>query len=374
MNILHILESLQLGGAEILVLNMLEYCNNYPDIKFFLVYSKDGLLNEKLKLKRIKNYKIKKKYRFDIRYIFGIRKVIANCKINIIHVHQPLTALYTILAALFFKTKIVLTHHGFYNDLKTRAIIFFIRNFVDVNIAVSNSFIEVGKSTLKYFNKINFHVVYNGVNIIDYFSKDDNIRKELNISDKDTLMVMVGNFTSDKIYKTKFKRDHMTVCKAVKIIIEKYPEIKMIFAGRKTGISYKKCLEYCHSNNLEKNVFFIGERNDIPSILNCNIAIYSSLGDTFGLVLVEYMLAGIPIVVNDYPVFIEITGGGKYAKIFKTEDENDLANQIEFVLKQDQCEKEMKAKETKNWALTQFDISENVEKTIEIYKNLFNTT
>ena len=96
---------------------------------------------------------------------------------------------------------------------------------------------------------------------------------------------------------------------------------------------WDNCINYCVENELEKNVFFLGTRQDIPGLLNqINAFVYSSSHDTFGIAVIEAMACGIPVIVNDWEVMMEITENGNYAEIFKSKDPKNLSHKIfEFI-------------------------------------------
>lgn len=371
LRVLHILESLKIGGAEILVRNLFEVNEGKSNVSLFLLYSNEGEL--KIDFYKITN-RIKNQVRkslVDIHYIKSIRNWVKEEKIDIIHTHQPLSSFYSILATLGLGTKIVLSHHGFYNDRKTRLLLCFIKNFIDSNISVSNSFVEIGKTKFKYFKKLKFTTIYNGISIKTK-PYDNDIGAKLGFSKQDILIGMVGNFTSDKIYYSEFKRDHLTVCKAIKILKDDYPNIKMLFVGRKVGRSYQDCFDYCNHNSLLNNVYFLGERNDVHDIIrNIDLAVYSSLGDTFGITVAEYMIAGVVTIINDHPVMKEISGEGKYSILFKSEDFADLADKILKALAFGNAQKNEIIEKARNWAVSNFNIELNLQSTFKIYNNLF---
>ena len=51
-------------------------------------------------------------------------------------------------------------------------------------------------------------------------------------------------------------------------------------------------------------------------------------GESFGIVLVEAMSAGAPVVASDLPAFVRVLDGGRCGAMFANEDADDLARQL----------------------------------------------
>ena len=61
-------------------------------------------------------------------------------------------------------------------------------------------------------------------------------------------------------------------------------------------------------------------------LTQADLFVYASDHDTFGIAVVEAMAAGVPVLVNDWPVMNEITDNGKLAAVYKSNNENDFMN------------------------------------------------
>jgi glycosyltransferase involved in cell wall biosynthesis len=127
-----------------------------------------------------------------------------------------------------------------------------------------------------------------------------------------------------------------------------------------------KCI--VKSEKLEDNIFFTGQRNDIPDLINCmSVLIHASvLPEPFGRVLLEGMALSKPIIATNIGACPEIVEEGKTGLLVNPDDARGLANDIMSLLKDPK-----KALEMGNAGYIRlgkhFHISRNIEKTQKLY-------
>jgi glycosyltransferase involved in cell wall biosynthesis len=136
---------------------------------------------------------------------------------------------------------------------------------------------------------------------------------------------MVGNFTG--------VRSQIVVCRAVKLLKEEgINAVDLYFVGKRVEAEprcYDECLKYCMDNGIDDMVHFVGSRGDVPAILqHVDGFVYSSIRDSFGIAVVEALASGLPVVVNDWKVMVEIIKNNEWASFFHTNNENDCCEKI----------------------------------------------
>lgn len=331
MKVLHILDTLNRGGSEMLTLDVYRNCGNTFDL-ILVSFSKGDLYND-FASSGSNYFLIERKKKLDLNVIIKLRKLLKNKNIDIIHTHQAFTGLYAAIASLGLrKIKLVRTFHGYQKkQLFTNFLSKILIPIFDLNISVSYGFIEVLKKESIFTNKMlkKFQVVYNGIDTNKLIKFNGDLKKELNIGKDSILVGMVGNFVPWK--------DQLTVCRAAKKILEKDYNLYFCFVGAKSPeykINYDSAYLYCEQNNLLNNVFFLGKRSDINNILNSlDIFVFSSIEDTFAISLVEAMLFDLPTIASDILPIREITENGKYSILFNTGDSDDLTNKMVNLLR-----------------------------------------
>jgi len=136
---------------------------------------------------------------------------------------------------------------------------------------------------------------------------DMSIFREAKRDKKNQNILFVG-----RISRTKGLEE--LIC-AMKGILEVIPEAELTIVGPPSlsEIGYWKHLVSMVSElNLDSHVKFLGglPRNELPQIYNkASVFVCPSRYESFGIVLIEAMAAGVPIIASNIPEFREVTGG-----------------------------------------------------------------
>ncbi len=301
----------------------------------------------------------------DISLIFHLRKIIEEKKVQIIHTHQSVDAIHAHFSINRKEVKHVMNFHGYTPNKKNDFVRRFLIPKVDANIVTSNSFLERLRSEGKFKINENCYVLYNGVDIKKFIYPKTDFRNDYNISEKTFLLGSVGNFRCEK--------DQLTICKALPKIFNTIPNLKFVFVGGPINRDYKYfnlCKMYCTQNNLNEKVIFMDKVVDISPILNqINLFISSSVKESFGIAAVEAMMIGIPCILSDIPPHLEISLNGNYASIFKSKNENDLAEKV-IDLVMDPRKRDNFGVEGRHWAVKNFSIENYIQRLKELYSKL----
>lgn len=138
-----------------------------------------------------------------------------------------------------------------------------------------------------------YKVTHNAINISSfvYDSKVRSIvRDNLNIKVNDLVIGHIGRFTYQKNHE--FLIDIFDAC------VKKSSNCKLMLIG--DGPNQKRIREKVKYFGLEKNVLFLGERNDVPQLLQAmDVFCLPSHFEGLGIVGVEAQAAGLPCIVSD---------------------------------------------------------------------------
>ncbi len=365
MKVLYFLDSLNQGGTETLALDV--FRNAARCGLDLLVGAAGGGALEKEFLKTNREFiPLRRKLPIDLKLVLTLRKIIKERNIQIVHGHQAVDGLHLYLATINLPVKRVLTHHGFIPDAKNRRAFEFLIPRMDANIAVSRGLQNWLAETDK-LDTSNFRVLYNGVDAKRVVPTGKSLRAELNLKDTDLLFGMIGNFYLDP------RKDQMTICRALPRVFAEIKNSYCIFVGRtEMGAEHKRaeCVEFCQSNNIADRVHFLGERNDVPDVLDAlDFFVFSSLQEGLPIAAAEAMLARVPLIASDIEPFLEASDNGKYAEIFPVGNHEILSGKILECLK-NKIFREDLANRAFEFAQENFSIEAHLKKLKNLYESL----
>jgi L-malate glycosyltransferase len=364
MKVLHFLDTLGRGGAE---MQALDVCRNAArfGIEVTAVSAGGGALEEDFRRSGVEFIRLQRKFPVDIYLASQLRNIIRERQIEIVHGYQPVDGIHLYLASRGLKNVgKVLSFQGFINDRKNRAAARFLVSRMDANIVVSQGL----KAWLSEKDKIdttrNFSVIYNGADPERLRPTGRSIRRELGLASETPLIGMIGNFYRDP------RKDQLTICKSLPAVFERFPEANCIFAGGiEPGAENKMadCLNFCIENKIVDRVHFLGARSDVPDILaELDVFIFSSLHEGLPIAVSEAMLAGVPMIVSDIEPLLEATANGEYAEVFPVQNAAALGERVIELLQDPELSKNLAAR-AREYALANFSIDAHLRKLKTLY-------
>ena len=164
-------------------------------------------------------------------------------------------------------------------------------------------------------------VIYNpaGDKRIIELSKE---KVEKNYFDNNFNIINIGRLTKQK--------DHITLLKAMKLVLKKI-QCNLLIIG--DGSERKNIYKFIKDNDLENNVNLLGYKSNPWKYLSrSDLFVLSSIWEGFGNVIVESMILGVPVISSDCNSGpSEILVDGKYGDLFEIRDYNKLS---ELILKE----------------------------------------
>lgn len=149
---------------------------------------------------------------------------------------------------------------------------------------------------------------------------DNRFQKSLP-GDKKYKIVNVANLRPQK--------DHVNLIKAIQII----KECDLYIVGNDVKDDYSLLVhEYISYNGID-NVHILGGRTDIVSILqHCDIGVLSSASEGLPVSLLEYGLAGLPVVCTRVGECATVLGNGEFGILVEPQDPEKLAESIQLLI------------------------------------------
>ena len=298
-NILQLVNGVGVGGAELKLLELVKYLNEkYPNKYKQIVCSvgQGGALKNEFERLGVKVFVFPKLHKFDVVLIFKVAWLMRKEKIDIVQTTLLYADVIGALAAKLANVKIVFswetashTNNVFHGSIQRRVGYRLAMKFVNKIIAVSG---EVKKSLIEWrrINPSKIKVVHYGVDISKFNKFNKTLKKkEIGVD---------GNFPIlGVVSRLQLEKGHVFLLQALVEVVKKFPNTKCIFVG--SGIYRKKLEKKVQMLRLEKNVLFLGFRDDIADLLVImDIFILPSLSEGMPNAVLEAMACSLPVVAS----------------------------------------------------------------------------
>ena len=325
MKILHIINSLDTGGAEKLILESLPLFNKKnieTDLAILNGYDYPFLKALK-KLNCCAIISLNNKTVYNPLLIIKIIPLLK--KYDVVHVHIFPSLYWVALAKLisFSKTKLVYTEHSTSNNRRKR---YLFKTLDKIIYAAYSKIItispEVDVNIKKHlgFNDNRFILIQNGVNLHTIKNTEAISRHKISSKLDDTFSILT------QVSSFRYPKDQKTVIKALKHLAE---DVVLILIG--DGPLRNECEGLARELGLSHRVFFLGIRMDVIKILKASdIIILSSHHEGLSLSCVEGMASGKPFIATDAPGLGNIVKGAGI--LFPINDDDALAKAIDKLL------------------------------------------
>ncbi len=250
-----------------------------------------------------------------IRAVFATRDVIIANNIEVIHGHNLLSTLIMYLGALISCKKVLVytTVHGVGKESFFK---FAPGKLVAVSKFVQSNLINAGISHSK------IKVIYNGFIDLKNTPKTPMLLKQFDYPKGYRLNII------SVAMMTKFK-GHKRLIEAFSKVLNVHQNIHLTLVG--DGDCKSALMKDVERLAISEKVTFAGIRNDVPKLL-CDSHLFVHLPDyeTFGMVVLEAMAAGLPVVASNVGGIPELIVSGKSGYLVDNNIENivDKINNI----------------------------------------------
>lgn len=308
MNVLHILSAPAAGGAEIYVKDLINISREHGVNAKLLFISSAGSYGRCL---NFENKFLKELDENQIEYFFlpdgsqrklfaglsTFNKIIKHTSPDIVHSHLLTGIVYS--AFCLYKFKVVYTHHNTVlgiNKYAFKLLMYF-----------SDSFIGISEKCKSYLSKYtpktkDVTAIFNAIDPNRIQPKDKYLIKE------EVGLLAVGRIQEQKNYPLMIQ----ALAKAKKSTEVPF---KLSIAGEGDLLIKNELLDLIEKLDLSENVVLLGNRSDIPLLMNQScLFLMSSSWEGLPIALIEAVSSGLPAIVTNVGgcnEIIEEVGGGK---------------------------------------------------------------
>lgn len=296
-----------------------------------------------------------------------IGKLLKKSDIDVVHAHFS-RDLWVLVPALYMnkdhRTPLLLTKHIGTMKPKTDLMHRWIYNRVDVIIGISRT---IQQNIIKTHPVVPDRVkcVYNGVDLDAFhFRKSDrkNVRASLKIPEDAVVVGIAGRLTWWKGY-----REFLEMAKKVLSI---RPGIWFLAVGGGTIGEEKEAgeiMDLAKSFNLGNHLIFTGFQKNLNSFLSAmDIFVYPAYAEAFGLVLIEAMAIGLPVVSTNCDAVPEIVVDKRTGRLIPCMNSAAVTEAVmEMLEDRDKIRRFGKAGRAR--VRDMFDFQKMISKTVTVY-------
>ena len=227
-----------------------------------------------------------------------LKNIIKNNNYQIIHCHTPVGGVLGRLAARKARkngTRVIYTAHGFHfhkgapilNWIVYYPVEKIMAKYTDCLITINEEDYERVKQ-IELINGVGIDERKFNIQMSDEEKKK--LKNSIGLDERDIVLTYVAELNKNK--------NQIMLLKAMKELVSTNEKIKLLLVG--DGNSKEYLQKNIYKNKLEKYIFLLGKRNDIPQILKItNIYISTSKREGLPVNVIEAMISGLPVIVTN---------------------------------------------------------------------------
>lgn len=329
MKILQIIDSLNVGGAEVLAVNIANELSEDGVESHLCVTRKEGELKSSVN-KKVNYLFLEKTTTLDFKAIFKLKNYIKRHSIKVIHAHTTSSFIAICVKLLYPSVKIIWHNHtGAYINLKGKKLLALklYSKHISYIISVTKELDIWSKRVLKH---------YNGSYMPNFVT----------FSNKNKVTTLKGVLGKRIICLAGLRevKDHLNLIKAFELVKKDFPDWSLHLVGKDYMDDYSITIkQYIKERLLTDSVYIYNAQLDVKNILSqASIGVLSSKSEGLPLALLEYGLANLPVIVTnvgecnsivDNESLIKPENFKLFAKgLLEIIKNNDLRNKLAFNL------------------------------------------
>lgn len=318
-------------------------------------------------------------HKHDPRHFVQLRKILLQKRPDVLHVHlwNPGSCRYAFLAFNSVKKKLpslrlVTTEHDPFplTGLK--------KKFKQWCLGLTNHTITVSNDNRHLLEQLypeikgEITTIYNGIDVEEWkhklskvsFAEHDNTRR-------DNLKSVTDETVFLTIAALHPRKGLIYLIEAFAKVIKKYPKVKLVIIGE--GPQKDELQELIKNLKLDHNIVLQGYCENVESyLLRSDIFVLSSIKEAFGLVLLEAMVAGLPLIATAVGGIPEIVTSERNGLLVPAKDSEALAQAMMWLLDHPHKKQEMSMYNKED--VKKFSVQQMALKTAQLYEKILNNS
>lgn len=251
---------------------------------------------------------------FDVTLYNAVKTLLRREQFDVVHLHEPLIPVLPYLVLLNSQSANVATFHAFRSSspwyTAFKPYMSFMMSRLDARIAVS----EPARDFVSQYFQGPYDIVPNGIDVGRFHRAEpfpwanDGVPR----------ILFVGRYNEPR---KGFKH----VLRAMPLVQQQFPDARLVVVGRGNADRYDGTIERYRIRNVD----FVGQASaeDLPRYYaSCDVfCAPSTSGESFGIVLLEAMASGRPVVAGDIPGYRSVMTNGAEGLLVPPKDHYGLA-------------------------------------------------
>lgn len=331
MKITHIVENLNRGGLERVVIDLIRAQRDAGHSCRVICLFERGALADELTGCGIVVDACNKRVGLDWRSLARMRRLLVQNPVDILHTHNAVAHYHAVLAAwrLPYRHRVINTLHGMMGARPSRRRDWLYRQSLRATHAVV-AVSEAVRSNIEGAKLVpirQLRAVPNGIRVDQFEPASQEtrtwLRSQLDLPPGAQLVGFVGRLS--------WAKDLATLIRSFAIVQRQFPEATLVLVG--DGACRSELENVAAEVGVSAHVKFLGDRSDVTKLLpGFDIFAMSSVTEGYSIALLEACAAGLPIVATSVGGNAEIVREGSNGLLVPARDSAALAQGLSTLL------------------------------------------
>ncbi len=329
--LLHLITTMSVGGAEVHLRELLSGLSRDKyeiELAFFKEEAQEARpMRDDFRALGLKVHDLKGVNRFSPAAFGRLINLLKRGRFDLLHTHLFRADLYGALAARFFRRLILVSSVHNPEDFYAKPAVAWLARLAarrqQKTVAISAAVRDHLMTHLK-LSSADVAVIHYGLE--PWQKKDIDVRAEYDIPAAAPLIGVVGRLARQK--------GHLHLIRAMAHVCVDCPEARLLVVGHDDEGLRPALAAEIKAMNLEGRVILAGFRDDVPDVMAAlDVFCFPSLWEGFGLVAIEAMAEGRPVVASRTGSIPAVVAAGETGWLVAPGDEASLAEALVALLK-----------------------------------------
>jgi glycosyltransferase involved in cell wall biosynthesis len=318
MRIVHVINSFEVGGMETMILALAKYQQSQGhEVSVVAIFGRNELYQVAESMGLSPKSAMKRQGSDFLSTVLFLRRFFRDQSAEVVHSHNLVPHYFAAAACLGLSAQLLNTRHDMGQHYSSKQGDFLYR------LAMRRSAYGVAvceAARLEFVSKGAFpqgksRTIVNGIDLAKYAPKSAASKRQLLTG----LGVKGDRVVYGNVGRVNPVKDHSTMLSAFHECLKGGLKAILVIAGN--GPAFDSVKNKVHELGIAQEVFFLGQRSDIPEVLKgFDIFLQSSLTEGYSLALVEAAICGLPIIATNVGGNAEIIVDGENGRLVASKD------------------------------------------------------